>query len=45
METNVEDNLQSMALIFSAIKSARTGNVIHVQKFLEETRKKVLEEF
>lgn len=42
METNVEDNLQSMALVFGAIESGRTGQVIHVQQFLEEARQKVL---
>ncbi len=42
METNVESNLQSVAHIFSAIESARTGEVVHVQQFLEKTREKVL---
>lgn len=36
---------QYMALIFSAIQSALTREVIHVQKLLEETYKKVLQEF
>ncbi|HUU70038.1 MAG TPA: Gfo/Idh/MocA family oxidoreductase [Planctomycetota bacterium] len=36
METNVWDNLQSVALIFSAIQSARTGKPVEVQKFLKK---------
>ena len=36
METNVEDNLQSMALIFSAIESSQTGNPVKVQEFLNK---------
>ncbi len=39
METNVEDNLQSVALIFSAIESSRTGQPVKVQEFLEKTRR------
>jgi predicted dehydrogenase len=35
METNVWDNLQSVALIFAAIESARTGKPVAVQEFLE----------
>ena len=35
MHTNVEDNLQSVALIFSAIESARTGQPVQVQEFLQ----------
>lgn len=42
METNIKDNLQSMALVFGAIESSRTGQVVHVQEFLENARKKVL---
>ena len=38
METNVEANLQSVALIFSAIESSRTGQVVKVQDFLEKAR-------
>jgi len=34
METNVEDNLQSVALIFSAIESSHTGMPIKTQDFL-----------
>ncbi|PWL70097.1 MAG: gfo/Idh/MocA family oxidoreductase [Clostridiales bacterium] len=42
METDVEDNLQAVAHIFSAIESVRTGQVVKVQQFLNETREKVL---
>ena len=35
METNVQDNLQSVALIFSAIQSSGTGSPVKVQEFLE----------
>lgn len=38
METNVEDNLQSVALIFSAIESSRSGQPVAVQAFLERAR-------
>lgn len=38
METNIEDNLQSVALIFAAIKSSQTGQPVQVQQLLEETR-------
>jgi len=41
METNVEDNLQSVALVFAAIESSRTGQPIKVQEFLSKTRKQV----
>lgn len=36
MATNVEDNLQSVALIFAAIESSRTGQPIRVQQFLQQ---------
>jgi predicted dehydrogenase len=36
METNVEDNLQSVALIFAAIESSRTGRPVKVQEFLAQ---------
>lgn len=36
METNVEDNLQSVALIFAAIESSRTGLPVKVQEFLQQ---------
>jgi predicted dehydrogenase len=38
METNVEDNLQSVALIFAAVESSRTGKPIKVQDFLDAAR-------
>jgi predicted dehydrogenase len=34
METNVGDNLQSVALIFAAIESSRTGQPVNVQELL-----------
>ena len=37
MATNVEDNLQSIALIFSAIESSRTGEPVQVQELLAKT--------
>lgn len=39
METNVEDNLQSVALVFAAVQSSRTGQPVKVQELLEQTRK------
>ena len=41
LETNVEDNLQSVALVFSAIESSRTGQPVRVQEFLAKTRARV----
>lgn len=41
METNVEDNLQSVALIFAAIKSSKTGSPVKVQQLLEEARRNI----
>jgi hypothetical protein len=41
METNVEDNLQSVALIFAAIESSRTGMPVKVQEFLARARSQV----
>ena len=41
METNVSDNLQSVALIFAAIESARTGQPVAVQEFLKSVRDQV----
>jgi len=41
METNVEDNLQSVALIFAAIESSRTGRPVQVQEFLAHARESV----
>lgn len=37
METNVRDNLQSMALVFGAIESDRRGESVDVQALLQET--------
>jgi predicted dehydrogenase len=41
METNVEDNLQSVALIFAAIESSRTGQPVKVQELLLQARMRV----
>ena len=41
METNVEDNLQSVALIFAAIESNQTGQPVKVQEFLDKARQEV----
>ncbi|WP_276273770.1 Gfo/Idh/MocA family protein [Haloarcula litorea] len=38
MATRVEDNLQSMAIVFAAIESSRTGEAVDVQALLEEAR-------
>jgi predicted dehydrogenase len=38
METNVQDNLQSVALIFAAAESGRTGRPVEVQDFLARAR-------
>lgn len=38
MATNVEDNLQSVAMVFSAIESAGLGQPINVQEFLQSFR-------
>ncbi len=38
MATNIADNLQSVALIFAAIESSRTGQSIKVQEMLAETQ-------
>lgn len=37
METNVEDNLQSVAMVFAAIESSHTGKPVAVQNRLQET--------
>jgi len=34
METNIQDNLQSVALVFAAIESSRTGQPVQVQEML-----------
>ena len=39
METNVEDNLQSVAMVFSAVESSRTGQPVKVQESLARARK------
>ena len=36
--TNVEDNLQSVALVFSAIESSRSGRPVGAQEFLAKAR-------
>jgi hypothetical protein len=41
METNVEDNLQSVALIIAAVESNRTGLPIQVQEYLAQVRESV----
>lgn len=38
METNVEDNLQSVALVFAGMESSRTGLPVKVQEFLAKAR-------
>ena len=40
METNVEENLQSVALIFAAVESSQTGQPVQVQDFLAEARQR-----
>lgn len=44
METNIGDNLQSVALIFAAIQSSQMGQPVKVQELLAETREKVVAE-
>jgi predicted dehydrogenase len=44
METNVEDNLQSVAMVFAAIESSRTGLPVSVQGFLHQARQRVTQE-
>ncbi len=39
METNVEANLQSVALVFAAIESSRTGQPVKVQELLANARR------
>jgi predicted dehydrogenase len=41
VETNVQDNLQSVALIFAAAESGRTGRPVEVQDFLAQARQAV----
>ena len=42
VQTNVDDNLQSVALVFAAIESSRTGEPVKVQDFLERVRREAL---
>ena len=44
METHVEANLQSVAMIFAAIESCRTGGPVDVQGFLSAARAQAAEE-
>lgn len=41
MNTNVEDNLQTASLVFSAIESSRSGRPVNVQDSLDQARKRV----
>ncbi|MEJ7839021.1 MAG: Gfo/Idh/MocA family oxidoreductase [Thermomicrobiales bacterium] len=41
METSIQDNLQSVALIFAAIESNRTGLPVKVQEFLASAQARV----
>jgi predicted dehydrogenase len=41
MATNVEANLQSMALVEAAIRSSETGERVRVQEYLDEVRERV----
>lgn len=41
METNVEDNLQSVALFCAAIESSRTGAPVQVQELLRQAKREV----
>jgi predicted dehydrogenase len=41
METNVVDNLQSVALVFAGIESSRTHQPVRVQDFLEQAGQRV----
>jgi hypothetical protein len=38
MPTNVQANLESMALVFAAIESADTGEAVAVGRVLEDAR-------
>jgi predicted dehydrogenase len=40
METNVEDHLQSMAIVFAGIESSRSGKPVKVQKHLAKARRR-----
>jgi predicted dehydrogenase len=41
METNIQANLQSVALVFAAIESSRTGQPVRVQEFLQAARQAI----
>jgi predicted dehydrogenase len=41
METNVEDNLQSVALVFAAIESSHTGQSVKVQERLRQAQQEI----
>jgi predicted dehydrogenase len=41
MSTGVENNLQTAAVVFSAIESSRTGQPVDVQDFLRQARRRV----
>ncbi len=41
METDVESNLQSMALVYGAIESVETGQVVNPQEVLADARERV----
>jgi predicted dehydrogenase len=41
MVTNVDDNLQSVALVFAAIESSRTGSPVKVQELLAQAQARV----
>ena len=41
MEPNVEANLQSVALIFAAIESSRSGMPVRVQDLLAQAKQQV----
>lgn len=41
METNVEANLQSVALVFAAIESSRTGQPVKVQELLRQAQQEI----
>jgi predicted dehydrogenase len=45
METNVEDNLQSVALVFAAIESSRKRKPVNVQHLLAKARREVKAEW
>ena len=44
MKTNVQDNLQSLAINFAAVESSRTGSPVRVQEYLKRIRNSVMGE-